>query len=209
MYAISTAVHTKLTTIHALGLAARGATQHRRGRTFTLPTVVVSQCPYGGFLSSFHYFSNHFLLTGQNQAQRSWTVFSTFHKPCQKEETSLTRCVKVKVASDQIRSDQSLSHVQLFATLWISAHQSSLSLTISQRFLKLMSIEPVMPSNYLILCHPLLLLPSIVPSIGFFPNELAFCIKWTKYQIFSTGPSNEYQGQFPLGLTGLISLLSK
>ena len=75
---------------------------------------------------------------------------------------------------------QSLSHVQLFATLWISAHQSSLSLTISQRFLKLMSIEPVMPSNYLILSHPLLLLPSIFPRITVFSNELALCIKWLK-----------------------------
>ena len=70
---------------------------------------------------------------------------------------------------------QSLSHVQLFATLWISAHQSSLSLTISQRFLKLMSIEPVVPSNYLILCHPLVLLPSIFPRIMVFSSELALC----------------------------------
>ena len=66
---------------------------------------------------------------------------------------------------------QSLSHVQLFATLWTAARQASLSFTNSQSLLKLMSIELVMPSNHLILCHPLLLLPSIFPSITVFSNE--------------------------------------
>ena len=75
---------------------------------------------------------------------------------------------------------QSLSYVQFFATPWISAHQASLSFTISQSFLKLMSIESVMPSNSLILCRPLLLLPSIFPSIRVFSSESAFCIKWPK-----------------------------
>ena len=91
---------------------------------------------------------------------------------------------------------QSLSHVQLFATLWISAHQSSLSLTISQRFLKLMSIEPVVPSNYLILCHPLVLLPSIFPRIMVFSSELALHIRWPKYWSFSfsISPSSECSG---------------
>ena len=72
-----------------------------------------------------------------------------------------------------------------------------------------MSIELVMPSNYLILCHPLLLLPSIFPSIGVFSNESALPIRWPKYGSFSfsISPSNEYSGWFPLGLTGLISLL--
>ena len=76
-----------------------------------------------------------------------------------------------------IRKVQSLSHVQLFATLWIAAHQASLSFTISWSLLKLMSIKSVMPSNNLIVCHLLLLLPSIFPSIRVFSNELALCIR--------------------------------
>ena len=76
------------------------------------------------------------------------------------------------------------------------AHQASLSFTISQSLLKLMSIELVMPSNHLVLCHPLLLLPSFFPSIRGFSNEMALCIRWPKYWSFhfSTSPSNEYSG---------------
>ena len=77
-----------------------------------------------------------------------------------------------------ISSVQSLSHVQLFATLWTAARQASLSITNFQSLLKLMSVESVMPSNRLILCHPLLHLPSIFPSIGGFSNELALPIRW-------------------------------
>ena len=89
-----------------------------------------------------------------------------------------------------------LSHVQLFVTPWTAAHQSSLSLTISQSLLKLTFIESVMPSNHLILCCPLLLLSSIFPSIRVFSNELAFYIRWPKYWSFrfSISPSNEYSG---------------
>ena len=76
---------------------------------------------------------------------------------------------------------QLLSHAQLFATPWTSACQAYLSFTISQSLLKLMSIELVMPSNLLILCHPLLLLPSILPSIRVFSSESALCIRWPKY----------------------------
>ena len=72
---------------------------------------------------------------------------------------------------------QLLSYVQLFVTPWTAAHQASLSFTISLSLLKLMSIELVMPSNHLILCHPLLLLPSIFPSIRVFSSELALCIR--------------------------------
>ena len=79
---------------------------------------------------------------------------------------------------------QSLSHVRLFATPWTAARQASLSFTISQNLLKLMSIESVMPSSHLILCHPLLL-PSIFPSIGVFSNESALRIRWQKYWSFS------------------------
>ena len=89
-------------------------------------------------------------------------------------------------------SVQSLSHVRLFATPWTAAHQASLSITNSWSLPKLMSIELVMPSTYLILCHPLLLLPSIFPSIRVFSNELALCIRWPKYWSFSISPSSEY-----------------
>ena len=89
---------------------------------------------------------------------------------------------------------QSLSHVWLFATPWTAACQASLSFIISQSLLKFMSIESVMLSIYLILCHPLLLLPSTFPSIRVFFNELALCIRWQKYWSFSICPSNEYSG---------------
>ena len=90
----------------------------------------------------------------------------------------------------------SLSLVQLFATPWTAARQASLSITISQSLLKLMSIESVMPSNHLILCHSLLLLPSIFPSIRVFSNDSVLHIRWPKYWSlnFSIRPSNEYSG---------------
>ena len=92
------------------------------------------------------------------------------------------------------KSVQSLSHVQLFETPWTAAHQAPLSITNSWSLLKLMSIELVMPSNYLILCCPLLLPPSIFPSIGVFSNESALHIRWPKYWNFSfnISPSNEH-----------------
>ena len=88
------------------------------------------------------------------------------------------------------------SHVQLFETLWTAAHQASLSLTISRSLPKFMSIELVVPSNHLILCGPLLFLPSIFPSIRVFSNETALHITWLKYWSlsFSINPSNEYSG---------------
>ena len=91
---------------------------------------------------------------------------------------------------------QLLSHVRLFVTPWIAAHQTSLSITNSQNLLKLLSIELVMPSNHLILSHPLLLLPSIFSRIRVFSNELALHIRWPKYWSFSfsISPSNEYSG---------------
>ena len=93
-------------------------------------------------------------------------------------------------------SVQSLSHVQLFATPRTAAHQASQSITNSQSLLKLMSIELAMPSNHLILCHPLLLLPSVFPSIRVFSNKSVLCIRWPKYWSFSfsISPSNEYSG---------------
>ena len=93
-------------------------------------------------------------------------------------------------------SIQSLSHVQLFATPWMSACQASLSINNSWNLLKLMSIMLVMPSNHLILCRPLLLLPSIPSSIRVFSNESTLRIRWPKYSSFSfsISPSNEYSG---------------
>ena len=93
-----------------------------------------------------------------------------------------------------ILSVQSLSCGQLFETPWTPARQASLSFTISQSLLKLMSIESVMPSNHLILCHPLLLLLSVFPSIRVFSIELALGIRWLKHWSFSISPSNEYSG---------------
>ena len=89
-----------------------------------------------------------------------------------------------------------LSHVRLFVTLWTAALQASLSFTISQSLLKLMSIESVMLADHLILCHPLLLLPSFFPSIRVFSNGSALPIRWSKYWNFSFSirPSNEYSG---------------
>ena len=93
-------------------------------------------------------------------------------------------------------SVQSLSRVRLFVTPWTAARQASLSITNSRSLLKLMSIESVMPCNHLILCRPLLLLPSIFSSIRVFPNESVLCIRWPKYGSFSfnISPSNEYSG---------------
>ena len=95
-----------------------------------------------------------------------------------------------------ISSVQLLSHVQLFVTPWTAAHLASLSITNSWSLLKLMSIELVMPSNHLILCCPLLLPPSILPSIRIFSSESVLHIRWPKYWSFSfsISPSNEYSG---------------
>ena len=100
---------------------------------------------------------------------------------------------------------QSLSHVWLFATPWAATHQASLSFTVSRSLLRLMSIESGMPSNHLILCHPLLLLPLIFPNTRVFSNKSGLHIRWPKYWPASVLPMN-IQGWFPLGLTGLISL---
>ena len=100
--------------------------------------------------------------------------------------------VEKKIMLFAISSVQSLSRVQLFSTPWTAACQASLSITNSWSLLKLMSIKLVMPSNHLILCRPLLLPPSILPSVRVFSNELVLHIRWPKYWSFSIGPSNEY-----------------
>ena len=112
----------------------------------------------------------------------------------------------------QFSSVQSLSHVRLCATPWTAARQASLSITISRSSLRLMSIESVMPSSHLILCHPLLFLPPIPPSIRVFSNESTLCMRWPKYWSFSFSiiPSKEHtQDWSPSEWTGGISLQSK
>ena len=110
----------------------------------------------------------------------------------------------------QFSSVQSLSHVQLFGTPWIAAHQASLSITNSQSSLRLTSIESVMPSSHLILCHPLLLLPPIPPSIRVFSNESTLRMRWPKYWSFSFSIVLLMSTQdWSLKWTGWISLQSK
>ena len=109
--------------------------------------------------------------------------------------------------SNQFSSVQSLSRVWLFATPWIAARQASLSITNSRSLPKLMSIESVMPSSHLILCHPLLLLSPILPSIRVFPNESTLHMSWPKFWSFSfnISPSNEHPAliSFRMGLLDL------
>ena len=106
---------------------------------------------------------------------------------------NITNCIWQGI---QCSSVQSLSRVWLFATPWTAAGQASLSITNSRSLPKPMSIESVMPSNHLILCRPLLLLPSIFPRIRVFSNESVLCIRWSKYWSFSfkISPSNEHPG---------------
>ena len=112
--------------------------------------------------------------------------------------------------SSAFSSVQPLSHVRLLATPWTAAHQASLSTTNSRSLPKLMSIESVMSSNHLILCHPLLFLLSIFPSIRVFSNESALCIRWPKYWSFSfnISPSNEHLGliSFRMGWLDLLAV---
>jgi len=109
---------------------------------------------------------------------------------------TLRACVHISMIFFWFSSVQLLSRVWLFVTPWTAAHQDSLSVNNSRSLLKLMSIESVMPSNHLILCHPLLLLPSIFPSIRVFSNESVLQSKWPEYWSFSfsISPSNEYSG---------------
>ena len=106
---------------------------------------------------------------------------------------------------------QSLSHVQLFVTPWTAAHQASLFFSISWSLLKLMYTESVRPSNPLVLCRPLLLLPSVFPSIWVFSNESALCIRYQCQSLGASAPvlPMNIQGCFSLGWTGWISLQSK
>ena len=115
----------------------------------------------------------------------------------------------VSLRSPALAVQFSCSVMSNSATPWTAAHQASLSITNSQSLLKLMSIELVMPSSHLVVRCPRLFLPPIFPSIKVFSNESALPIRWSKYWSFSISPSNEYAVLIFLGLTGLISLLSK
>ena len=138
----------------------------------------------------------------QNAFQKRGRYFLHYHN------TIITPCVILNAFCSVVA--QSLSHVQLFATPWTAACQGSLSFTISWSLCKLMSIESIMPSNHLILCHPLLL-PEIFPNVRVFFSESTLHNRWPKYWSFnfSISPPMNIQGWFPLGLTGLITLLSR
>ena len=112
------------------------------------------------------------------------------------------------LSSVQFSSFQLLSHVRLFATPWTAACQASVSMTSSRSLLKLMSVELVMPSNNLILCHPLLILPSVFPIIRVFSNESFLHFMWPKYWSFSISPSSEYLGliSFRIDLFDLLAV---
>ena len=154
----------------------------------------VSPASVGGFLSTLPPRSRRRTFL-KNQANSCWILWPDVgHLGSQTYKALFpaldnTECI-------QFSSVQLLSRVRLFVTPWTAARQASLSIANSGSLLKLMSIEWVMPSNYLILCHPLFLLPSIFPSIRVFSNESVLCIKWPKdwSSSFSISPSNEYSG---------------
>ena len=124
------------------------------------------------------------------------TIYSPIFRPLKTKQYAIFNLKCNILISDQIRSDQSLSRVRLFVTPWIAAHQASLSITNSRSSLRLTSVESVMPSSHLILCHPLLLLPPIPPSIRLFSNKSTLRMRWPKYWSFSFGiiPSKEIPG---------------
>ena len=128
---------------------------------------------------------------------------NTFRKSGTSKNTQVTLSQLCAITSEKcchFSSVQSLSHVQLFATPWTAVRQAFLS--ISRSLLKLMSIELVMPSNHIILCHPLLLLPSIFPSIKVFSNETVIHTRWPKYWSFSfsMSPSNDYSASISFSI---------
>ena len=132
-------------------------------------------------ISCFHYKEDSYFIIWYHNFEKNKNI-STSKNQCQKHRS--------------VSSVQSLSCVWLFATPQTAESQASLSITNSRSLLKFMSIESLMPSNHFILCHPLLLPPSIFPSIRVFSNESVLCIRWPKYWSFSfsISPFNEYSG---------------
>ena len=135
-----------------------------------------------------------FCLTRGNKNGFYLCFLDSKHWP--REMSPKSELIKLSWRTVQFSSVQSLSCIRLFATPWIAAHQASPSITKSWSLLKQMSIKSVMPSSHLILCHPLLLLPPIPPSIRVFSNESTLRIRWPKYWSFnfSISPSNEHPG---------------
>ena len=158
--------------------------------------LLLSSYPHGAWRRKWQ--STPVFLPGKSHGQRRLADYSTWSlKESDTTEHTCPMLIYLNMGpSESLSSVQLLSRVQLFATPWTAPHQASLSITNSQSLLKLMSIESVMPSNHLILCHPLLLLPSIFPSIRVFSNESVLCIRWPKYWSFSfsISPSSEYSG---------------
>ena len=151
----------------------------------------------------------HRVLTTGHQRSPSINVFNIlFSSSFTKARTfsCSTLYASVHFSSVQLRS-----HLRLFVIPWTAAHQASVFITNSQSLLKLMSVESVMPSNHLILCLPLLLPPSIFPSIRVFSNESVLRLRWAKYWSFSfnISPSNKYSRLISFRMTGWISLQSK
>ena len=137
-------------------------------------------------------------LEGQVDGQ-SHVHWVSLENPLNRTHQSMTlglQALKLSAVPNSFSSVQSLSHVRLFETPGIAIDMASLPITKSQSLVKLMYIESVMPSNNLILCHPLLLPPSIFPNIRVLSNESVLCIRWPKYWSFSfnSSPSNEYSG---------------
>ena len=145
---------------------------------------------------------NNLNISGKNKFKKLKWGITYFYKIKKWKQNNLP----VEYVSNSV---QSLNHVWIFATPWTAAHQASLSITNPQSLLKLMSIESVMPSNHLILCHPLFLLPSIFPSIRVFTNESFFASGGPSIGASASVLPMNIQDWFPLGWTGWISLQSK
>ena len=149
---------------------------------------------------------------GGRKVQREGThvYLGLIHVDVWRKPTQYCKAIILQLKISQISSVQSLSRVPLFVIPWTAARQASLSITNSRSLRKLMSIELVMPSNHLILCHPLLLLPSIFPSIRVFFNESVLLIRWPKYWSFSfsISPFNEHSGliSFRIDWLGLLAV---
>ena len=162
------------------------------GQLLFLSSLIISKCRNKGVGQYLGSFQSHRLSREQAKTAQGWQT-----EPCVYTGRIPTQVTMVIRASCVVAAVvRSLSRVWPFATPWTAARQASLSFTISMSLLQLMSIESAMPSNHLILCRPLLLLPSIFPSIRVFSNESALLIRWPKYWSFSFSntPSNEYPG---------------
>ena len=190
-----------------------------------LRLIYVITCTSSSFLSWLNNVSLYAYTTFSLPVYQLIDVWLVFHFLLIMNYAPVHICIKVSVSScvfislkyihsrrllHCISSVQSLSCVLLFTTPWTAARQASLFVTNSRSLLKFMSIKSVMPSNHLILCHPLLLPPSIFPSIGIFSNESALRIRWPKYWSFSfsISPSNEYSGLISFRMDWWISLQS-